>query len=87
MYHADALGHGIVRSHNVSILAVYFNGTFKAAGFMYNRHAEKDVHKGGLAGAVFAYEGMDFAGANFHIYSLKDLIVTVELAHVYKTQN
>ena len=87
MYHADALHHSIVRSHNVSILAVYFNGAFKAAGFMYNRHAEEDVHKGGLAGAVFAYEGMDLAGANIHIDALKDLIVTVELAHVYKTQN
>ena len=71
----------------MSILAVYFNGAFKAAGFMYNRHAEEDVHKSGLAGAVFAYEGMDLAGANIHIDALKDLIVTVELAHVYKTQN
>ena len=57
MHHADAEGIGIIGVVDLDNFAVFLNGPLLSL-----IQAEQDTHQGGLSGAVFPQQGVDFAG-------------------------
>ncbi len=59
MDHSDAQLHGLLGGFDLGLLPVQVYLPLKAAGRVYHRHPEQDVHQCGLASPVLPDEGKD----------------------------
>ena len=86
MHHADARFQGVHRTAEIDLGAVYQNFSLIAARLLNDAHAEKDIHQGGFARAVFTNQAENTPFSKGKIDVFQHSVGKISLADSFHTK-